>query len=140
MSSPTNTETRLSDTDNQLSHIETEFNNIAKASSPADTDSGTCLSNTNDQLNNEETELKYCSEMTTCTGIASGTKESNTNDQLNHKETESNLSYEISETCLPYKEIHDHIINEDILSDPTRGDNLITAGAPLDSGVASPKI
>ena len=140
MSSPTNTETHLSDTDNQLNHIETEFYNIAKVRSPADTDSGTCLSNTNDQLNYDETELKYSSEMTTRTGIASGTKESNTNDQLNHKETESNLSYVISETCLHDKEIHDHINNEDILSDPTRGDNLVMVGAPLDSGVASLKI
>ena len=132
MSGPTNTETRLSDTDNQLNHIETEFNNIAKVSSPADTDSGTCSSNTNDQLNYDE--------MTTRTGIASGTKELNTNDQLNSKEAESNLSYVISEMCLHDKEIHDHIINEDILSDPTRGDNLVTVGAPLDSGVASLKI
>ena len=98
---------------------------------PADTVSGTSLPNTNDQLNYDETELKFCSEMTTRTDISSGTKESNTNDQLNNQE--SNLSCEISETCLPDKEIHDHIINED-------GGNLVTVGAPLNSGAARPKI
>ena len=69
--------------------------------------------------------------MTTRTSTSSGTKESNTNDQLNNQE--SNLIYEISETCLPDKEIHDHIINKD-------GGNLLTVGTLLNSGAARPKI
>ena len=133
MSSPTNTETRLPDADNQLYHRETEFNNIAEVSYPADTVLETCLSNINDQLNYDETKLKNSSEITTRTGIASRAKESNANDQLNHKETESNLSYEISETCLPDEGIHDHIINADILSDPTSADNVVMVGANFKS-------
>ena len=82
-------------------------------------------------MNYDETEFKFCSEMTTRTSTSSGTKESNTNDQLNNQE--SNLIYEISETCLPDKEIHDHIINKD-------GGNLVTVGALLNSGAARPKI
>ena len=98
---------------------------------PADIVSGTCLSNSNDQLNHvyDETELDHSSEMTTNTGIASGTKELNTSNQLNQKEIGSNLSHELLETCLPDKEIHDHNISEDILSDHTRSENLVTVSA-----------
>ena len=81
------------------------------------------MSNSNDQLNHDETELEF----STNSGIAPGTKELNTKNQLNQKE--SNLSHELLETCLSYKEIHHCNINEDIISDHTRSDNLVTVSA-----------
>ena len=38
-----------------------------------------------------------------------------------------------SERCLPDEGIHDHIINADILSDPTSADNVVMVGANFKS-------